>query len=124
MKTGSKGHIAIIDDDALVRPALKDCVESAGYSAEVFDSAEQFLASAAGGRAVCLIVDINLPGISGLDLQAKLAGNAGHAPIVFVTAHGNDVNRMRATRQGAAGFLTKPVRREELLTVVGAAIHR
>ncbi len=124
MNTGLKGHIAIIDDDALVRPALKDCMESAGYSVEVFGSAEEFLASNVAGNAVCLIVDVNLPGITGLELQERLAGNGTHAPIVFVSAHGTDVNRKKAARQGAAGFLSKPVRREDLLIAVGAAIQR
>jgi FixJ family two-component response regulator len=119
-----KGHIAIIDDDALVRSALKDCMESAGYSVEVFDSAEDFLASNAAYSSACLILDVQLPGITGLELQARLAGNGGHAPIVFVTAHGTDVNRKKATKQGAAGFLSKPVRREDLLIAVGAAIRR
>jgi FixJ family two-component response regulator len=124
MNTGLKGHIVIIDDDALVRQALKDCMESAGYSVEVFDSAEQFLASAAADNAVCLIVDVQLPGINGLELQAKLAGNGSHAPIVFVTAHGTDANRKMASKQGAAGFLSKPVRREDLLIAISAATQR
>jgi FixJ family two-component response regulator len=123
MSTGLKGHVAIIDDDALVRPALKDCMESAGYSVEVFGSAEEFLGSAAADKAVCLIVDLHLPGITGWELQERLAGTGNRAPIIFVTAHGNDANRKRAAKQGAAGFLSKPVRREELLIAVGAAIQ-
>lgn len=108
MNTGLKGHIAIIEDDALVRPALKDCMESAGYSVEVFDSAEEFLASNAAGSAACLIVDVQLPGITGLELQARLAGDGGHAPIVFVTAHGTEMNRKQATKLGQPGFFRSP----------------
>ena len=108
MNTGLKGHIAIIDDDALVRPALKDCMESAGYSVEVFGSAEEFLASNAAGNAACLIVDVQLPGITGLELQERLAGNGSHAPIVFVTAHGTDVNRKKPPSRGQPGFFRSP----------------
>lgn len=82
------------------------------------------MASAAKDNAVCLIVDVHLPGINGLELQEKLAGNGRHAPIVFVTAHGTEANRNRATKHGAAGFLSKPVRRDDLLKIVGAAIQR
>jgi len=119
-----KGHVAIIDDDALVRHALRDCMESAGYSVEGYGSGEEFLASRSAEDAVCLVVDLELPGISGLELQDRLAGRDRHAPIVFVTAHGSDANRERAIKRGAAAFLAKPVRREELLNSVRAAIQR
>jgi FixJ family two-component response regulator len=119
-----KRIIAIIDDDILVRQALGDCVESAGYAVQGFGSAEEFLASASLPYAACLIVDVQLPGIDGLELQARLAGTGSRAPIVFVSAHGTDVNRKRAAKWGAAGFLSKPVRREELLTAVIAATQR
>lgn len=98
-------------------------MESAGYSVEGFGSAEEFLASSSREKAACLIVDVELPGITGLDLQDRLAGTDNRAPIVFVTARGTDANRERAIRRGAAGFLRKPVRREELLTAVRAAIQ-
>jgi FixJ family two-component response regulator len=124
MSNRHKDHIAIIDDDALVRSALKDCMESAGYFVEVFDSAEEFLESNAADNAACLILDVQLPGITGLELQERLTGTGSRAPIVFVTAHGTDVNRKRAVQQGAAGFLSKPVRREELLCAVIAATER
>ena len=99
-------------------------MESAGYSVEGYGSAEEFLASRSAEGALCLVVDLELPGISGLELQDRLAGRDSHAPIVFVTAHGSDSNRERAIRQGAAAFLAKPVRREELLNSVRAAIQR
>ena len=124
MSQGLTDGIAIIDDDALVREALKDCMESAGYSVQGFGSAEGFLASIPAQSAACLIVDVELPGITGLELQARLAESGNHAPIVFVTAHGSDVNRERALRQGAAGFLSKPVRRNELVNAVRVAIRR
>jgi FixJ family two-component response regulator len=123
MSEGLKGNIVIVDDDVLVRQALGDCVESAGYAVEGFGSAEEFLASGATHTAVCLIVDIQLPGITGLELQGKLAGTDNRLPIVFVSAQGTPSNRDRAMRQGAAGFLSKPFRREDLLKILGAAIE-
>ena len=123
MSKGSKGNIAIIDDDVLVRQALGDCMESAGYTVEGFGSAEEFLASESLRNAACLIVDVQLPGISGLELQEKLAGSDNHAPIVFVSAQGTNANREKAMKQGAAGFLPKPLRREELLKILGAVIE-
>jgi FixJ family two-component response regulator len=121
---GLKRNIAVIDDDALVRQALEDCMESAGYVVEGFGSAEEFLASGSTRNAACLVVDIQLPGITGLELQDKLAGADNPVPIVFVSARRTGANREKAIRQGAAGFLGKPFRREELLNVVGAAIRR
>jgi FixJ family two-component response regulator len=124
MDKGLKRSIAVIDDDVLVRQALEDCMESAGYMVEGFGSAEEFLASASIREAACLIVDIQLPGMSGLELQDKLAGADNRVPIVFVSALGNGANREKAIRQGAAGFLGKPFRREQLLNIIGAAIRR
>jgi FixJ family two-component response regulator len=113
----------IIDDDVLVRQALEDCMESAGYSVESFDSAEQFLASGPARSAACLIIDVQLPGITGLELQAKLAGADHRVPIVFVSAQGTPANREKAMSNGAAGFLSKPFRRDDLVKLVGAAIQ-
>ena len=103
-----KSNIVIIEDDMLVRQALGDCVESAGYEFKGFGSAEEFLASGASETAACLIVDIQLPGLTGLELQDKLAGADRHTPIVFVSAQGTNANREKAMRQGASGFLSKP----------------
>ena len=119
-----KSSIVIIDDDLLVRQALGDCVESAGYAVEGFGSAEEFLASGARQTAACLIVDIQLPGITGLELQDKLAGADSRLPIIFVSAHETNANREKAIRQGASGFLSKPFRREDLLKILGEAIRR
>lgn len=121
MSEGLVGHVAIIEDDALVREGLRDCIESAGYSVETFGSAEEFLKAAP--HTSCLIIDIHLPGISGLELQSRLAATEHHVPIIFVTSHGTEANRERAIRNGAAAFLSKPVRREELLNVAKKAIQ-
>jgi FixJ family two-component response regulator len=125
MDKGLKRNIAVIDDDddVLVRQALEDCMESAGYMVKGFASAEEFLESGSTRDAACLIVDVQLPGITGLELQEKLAGAGNRVPIVFVSARGTGANRETAIRQGAAGFLGKPFRREELLNLVSAAIR-
>jgi FixJ family two-component response regulator len=116
-----KSTIVIIEDDSLVREGLGDCVESAGYEVKGFESAEEFLASGESETAACLIVDIQLPGMSGLELQGRLAGR--RPPLVFVSAQGTRANREKALRQGASGFLSKPFRREDLLKVLGEAME-
>lgn len=121
---GIKGIIAIIDDDVLLRQSLGDCMESAGYPVESFDSAEQFLASGSAWKAACLIVDVQLPGITGLELQDRLAGADNRVPIVFVSARGTQANREKAMSRGATGFLSKPFRRDDLLRLVEAATRR
>lgn len=98
-------------------------MESAGYKVESFASAEQFLVSPSARNAACLILDVQLPGINGLELQDKLIGADNPVPIVFVTAQGTQANRDKAMRQGASGFLSKPFRREDLLKIVGEAIE-
>jgi FixJ family two-component response regulator len=118
------GSIAIIDDDALVRQSLGDCMESAGYAVESFDSAEEFLASGSARNAACLILDVHLPGITGLELQDRLAGADNRVPIVFVSAQGTQANREKAMSRGATGFLSKPFRRDDLVRLVEAATQR
>jgi FixJ family two-component response regulator len=118
------GSIAIIDDDVLVRQSLEDCMESAGYAVEGFDSAEQFLASGSAQNAACLIVDVQLPGITGLELQDRLAAADNRVPIVFVSAQETPANREKAMSRGATGFLSKPFRRDALVRLVEAATRR
>jgi FixJ family two-component response regulator len=118
------GKIVIIDDDVLVRQALGDCMESAGYTVESFASAEQFLVSPSAQNVACLILDLQLPGIDGLELQDRLMGADNRVPIVFVTAQGTQANREKAMKHGAAGFLSKPFRRDDLVKLVRAAIQR
>lgn len=124
MSEGLKRNIAVVDDDVLVRQTLEDCMESAGYAVEGFASAEEFLASESTREAACLVVDIQLPGMTGLELQDKLTGADRRVPIVFVSAVGTHANRERAMRQGAAGFLSKPFRLEELLKIIRSAVQR
>ncbi|MGD0301304.1 MAG: response regulator [Bryobacteraceae bacterium] len=124
MKKELNGNIVIIDDDVLVRQALGDCMESAGYAVESFGSAEEFLASGSAQNAACLIVDVQLPGITGFELQDQLAGADNRVPVVFVSAQGTQANRDKAMSQGAVGFLSKPFRRDDLVRLVGEAIQR
>ncbi len=123
MDAPSRHMIAIVDDDRLVRESFKDCMESADYDARAFSSAEEFLASNFAGSADCLILDVRLPDMNGLELQRKLVALGCRLPIVFVTAHGDDAIRDQAVRQGAAGFLKKPVNREKLLESIHGALQ-
>jgi FixJ family two-component response regulator len=117
------GLVAIVDDDESLQRALQDLIESDGLSALCFGSAEQFLESTARNEAACLIADIRMPGMSGLELQAKLKGERCRIPIIFITAHGDAEMRIRAMRQGAVEFLTKPFDDAILLEIVHAAVE-
>jgi FixJ family two-component response regulator len=115
--------IAIVDDDMSVQTALQDLIESEGLSTLCFGSAEQFLASGAQHKAGCLIADIRMPGMSGIELQAKLKADRCRVPIIFITAHGDAKMRIQAMRDGAVEFLTKPFDNAVLLETVHAAVE-
>src|SRR6476661_6109643 len=100
----SPRFIAIVDDDMPVRSALQDLIESEGLSALCFGSAEEFLAAGAQHKALCLIADIRMPGMSGLDLQARLKAEQCRMPIIFITAHDDAGLRVQAMRNGAVEF--------------------
>jgi FixJ family two-component response regulator len=114
--------IAIVDDDESVQSALQDLMEADGLRARCFGSAEEFLKSGLQRRAACLVVDIRMPGMSGLELQAKLKADRVNTPIIFITAHGDSRVRMQAMRDGAAEFLVKPFDDQVLLNRVRAAL--
>ena len=116
--------IAVVDDDESLKNALQDLIESDGLSALCFGSAEQFLNSEARHHAACLIADVRMPGMSGLELQAKLKAERSRIPIIFITAHGNAEMRTRAMGEGAVEFLTKPFDDAVLLEIVHAALAR
>jgi FixJ family two-component response regulator len=120
--TQSPRLIAIVDDDKSVQTALQDLVESVGLSTVCFGSAEEFLNSGAQDEAGCLIADIRMPGMSGIELQAKLKSDRCRIPIIFITAHGDARMRIQAMRDGAVEFLTKPFDDTVLLETVYAAI--
>jgi FixJ family two-component response regulator len=115
--------IAIVDDDKSVQSALQDLIESDGLPTLCFGSAEQFLDSGVRHKAACLIADIRMPGMSGLELQAKLKAERCLLPIIFITAHGDAEMKIFAMRNGAVEFLTKPFDDDVLLEIVHAALE-
>jgi FixJ family two-component response regulator len=114
--------VAIVDDDQSIQSALKDLMESAGLLARRFGSAEEFLESEERKETACLIADIRMPGMSGLELQAKLKAEGSRIPIIFITAHGDAKMKMQAMKAGAVEFLSKPFDDEVLLEKVRAAL--
>ena len=119
----SSRFIAIVDDDRSVQTALQDLIESEGLSTLCFGSAEQFLDSGAQHMAACLIADIRMPGLSGLELQTKLKAERCRVPIIFITAHGDAKMRSQAMHDGAVKFLAKPFDNTVLLEAVHAALE-
>lgn len=118
-----KRFVAIVDDDESIRAALQGFMKEAGLPAQSFASAEEFLKSGDMTQAGCLVADIRMPGMSGLDLQARLNADRLRIPIVFITAHGDENMRMQALRAGAVEFLAKPFDEEVLLDCVRAAME-
>jgi FixJ family two-component response regulator len=115
--------IAIVDDDDLMRNAVQGLLKSAGLPARAFASAEEFLQSGQQHHTACLIADIRMPGMSGLELQANLNAERCRIPTIFITAHGDAKMRMQALRAGAVEFLAKPFDDEVLLGNVRAALE-
>jgi FixJ family two-component response regulator len=115
--------IAIVDDDELMRNALQGLLKSVGLPARTFASAEEFLHSGQQDQTACLIADIRMPGMSGLELQAKLNAARCRIPTIFITAHGDSKMRIQALRAGAVEFLAKPFDDEVLLGNVRAALE-
>jgi FixJ family two-component response regulator len=122
MDTEKNKMIAIVDDDDLMRNAMQGLLKSVGLQARTFASAEEFLQSGQQRQTACLIADIRMPGMSGLELQAKLNAECCRIPTIFITAHGDVKMRMRALRAGAVEFLAKPFDDEVLLENVRAAL--
>jgi FixJ family two-component response regulator len=115
--------VAIVDDDDSMRGALQGMLKAVGYPAQAFASAEEFLKSGQQRQTSCLIADIRMPGMSGLDLQAHLNEERCKIPIIFITAHGDAKMRIQALRAGAVEFLSKPFDEEVLLESVRAALE-
>jgi FixJ family two-component response regulator len=115
--------IAIIDDDEAMQDSLHDLLEAAGLAARCFGSAEEFLKSDLHRKAGCLIVDIRMPRMSGLELQGKLKEEEYDVPIIFITAHGDARMRIQAMRRGAVEFLAKPFDHQLLLKRVRSALN-
>ena len=115
--------IAVVDDDELLRDALRRLLKRSGFDVTSFGSAEDFLKSDQLSKITCLIADIRMPGMSGLDLQAKLNTDGCAIPVIFITAHGDERMRLQAMRAGAVGFLAKPFDGVILLDRVHAALE-
>jgi FixJ family two-component response regulator len=115
--------VAIVDDDESVRIALTGLMKAVGFPAITFASATEFLDSGQQHHAACLIADIRMPGMSGLELQAKLNAEQCWIPIIFITAHGDREMRMQALRSGAVEFISKPFRDEVLLETIQKALE-
>src|SRR6266487_1969690 len=116
--------VFIVDDDRDTRESLKNLIRSTGLSAQTFSSAQEFLAAERPNGPGCLVLDVQLPGLSGLDLQQELAKAGVKIPIIFITGHGDIPTSVRAIKAGALEFLTKPLNREDLLRAIHQAIAR
>src|ERR1700694_4430161 len=115
--------VAIVDDDDSMRTALQGLLKAVGLPAQAFASAEEFLKSGQQYKTACLIADIRMPGMSGLELQAQLNTENCRIPTIFITAHGDTKMRMQALRAGAVEFLAKPFDHEVLVESVRAALE-
>ena len=123
MVTQSKNKlVVIVDDDDSMRSAVQDLLEAVGFPAQGFASPEEFLKSGKQQETACLITDIRMPGMSGLELQANLKAEQYRIPIIFITAHGDERMRMQARREGAVEFLSKPFDNQVLIDSVRAAL--
>jgi len=110
--------VAIVDDDASVRQSARRLIRSLGYRAEAFGSGEEFLSSACGAQTTCLVLDVRMPGMDGLEVQARLAERQARIPIVFLTGRASDDEERRARSAGAVEFLRKPVGKARLLQIL------
>jgi FixJ family two-component response regulator len=116
--------VLVIDDDAAVRTAIVGLLKSVGLRSESFGTAQEFLTSERSDGPSCLVLDIRLPGINGLDFQSQLADAGVHIPIIFITGHGDIPMTVRAMKSGAVEFLTKPFRDQDLLDAINQALDR
>ncbi len=114
----------MVDDDPSIVKALINLMESVGYQATGFTSAEEFLNSDRLGQTTCLILDVRMPGMGGLELQQRLAAKGDQTPIIFITAHGGHAISAEALRRGSVAFLRKPFSQESLLEAVRSALAR
>lgn len=122
--TADQPLVLIVDDDSAMREALNDLILSAGMTPMCFASTDELLASSVMDRPGCLILDVRMPGASGLELQDQLAAEGNRKPIIFLTGHGDILMSVQAMKAGAVDFLTKPVRDQTLLDAVIAAIRK
>jgi FixJ family two-component response regulator len=124
MKPAGVPTVFIIDDDAGVRQSVQDLLESVGLRSESFATAQEFLSRKRGEGPSCLVLDVRLPGMSGLDFQRRLTEAGIRIPIIFITGHGDIPMSVKAMKAGAVEFLTKPFREQDLLDAIQAALER
>jgi FixJ family two-component response regulator len=122
--TETDAMVFVVDDDAPMRESLKNLIRSVGLRAELFASAQEFLQSKRPDVASCLVLDVRLPGLSGLDLQRRTTEAGLEIPIIFITGHGDIPMSVRAMKAGAVEFLTKPFRDQDLLDAIQQALER
>ena len=122
--TSAAPVVFVVDDDSSVRDSLRRLISSVGFGVEVFPSAQAFLKARRPAAPGCLVLDVRLPGLSGLDLQRELADTDAALPIIFLTGHGDIPMSVRAMKAGAVEFLTKPFREQDLLDAIRSAIER
>jgi FixJ family two-component response regulator len=122
MSSAAPATVFIIDDDPNVRVAIQGLLKSVGLRSETFASAQEFLKSWRSNGPSCLVLDVRLPGVSGLDVQQNLAEAGVHVPVIFITGHGDIPMTVRAMKSGAVEFLTKPFREQDLLDAIQQAL--
>jgi len=122
MTPGDAPTVFVVDDDALVRASIQGLLKSAGLRCEAFETAEEFLHAKRADVPRCLVLDVSLPGINGLDFQRELADKGVHIPIIFITGHGDIPMSVKAMKSGAVEFLTKPFLDQDLLDAVQQAL--
>jgi len=124
MKSADSPTVYVIDDDALVRSAIQGLLKSVGLRSETFGTPQEFLRGKRLDGAGCLVLDVRLPGVSGLDFQRQLANTGVQIPIIFITGHGDIPMTVKAMKSGAVEFLTKPFRDQDLLDAIHQALDR
>src|SRR5215470_959068 len=124
MKPDSRPLVFVVDDDVSVRESLELLIRYEGWQPEIFASADEFLSRTRPLVPSCLILDLSLPGLSGLDLQERIANERIEMPIIFITGQGDIPSTVQAMKAGAVEFLTKPFRNEVLLTAIRQALER
>ena len=124
MTAADAPRVFVIDDDAAMRAAIQGLLKSAGLRSESFGTAEEFLLSKRSDGPSCLVLDVSLPGVNGLDFQRELADAGVHIPIIFITGHGDIPMTVRAMKSGAVEFLTKPFHDQDLLDAIRQALDR
>ena len=122
MATGSFGRVLVVEDDDSMREAIETLLEAAGIQSALYETAEALLANGASAGATCIVSDLKLPGMSGLELLAELRARGGWPPVILITAHDSGALRAEAKRQGVAAYLAKPFLGSALLDAIRSAV--